>query len=433
MVFEISILFVLFMILLLVGVPVIFALGLPSLVYLFFMQHGHTPIEFIPHVMTMPLFNFVLIAVPAFLLSGRMMNAAGVTERLYTLAIALVGRFRGGLAYANVLASVIFTAMSGTAVGDAGGLGPVQMRMMTKAGYRPVFSAGLSASSSVLGPIFPPSVAMVVLGASAELSIGRLFLAGVVPGFIMATALFINVGIRARLTEEGKSWPVEAVPLRQVPVSVGRAILPILTPFIIVGGIMTGLVTPTEAAIVAINYSILLGIIYRELSFKKFITTMTDTVVTTGVLVALIAVAGFFTWIVTQMGLPGVISNLLSPLADFSPGLTMLVLAITLLVIGMFLDTTAAILMTAPVLFPIITAAGLDPIHFGIVMIVSLIIGIITPPFGICVFVMSDVAKLPVKDVQKESLRYLPAMLIVLLIVSLFPGLTLWLPNTLMG
>ena len=431
--FEIFILFALFMVLLLAGVPVAYSLGLPSLVYFFFMQHGNTPVEFIPHTMTMPLFNFVLIALPAFLLSGRMMNSSGVTARLYALAISLVGRFRGGLAYANVVASVIFTSMSGTAVGDAGGLGPVQMKMMTKAGYRPVFSAGLSASSSVLGAIFPPSVAMVILGATAEISIGRLFLAGIIPGFIMAGALLVNVALRARLTEEGKSWPVEVVPLKRIPVDIGRAFLPIMTPVIIVGGIMSGLVTPTEAAVLAINYSILLGIFYRELTFKKFISTMTDTVVTTGVFMFLIAVAGFFTWIVTQMGLPMIIADTLDPLTAYSPALTMLILAVACLLIGLFLDTTAAILMTAPILMPIVHAAGLDPVHFGVVMIVSFITGIITPPFGICVFVMSDVAKLPVKDVQRESLRYLPVMIIAILLIVLLPDVVLFLPNLLMG
>jgi len=362
-----------------------------------------------------------------------MMNSAGVTERIYKLAIALVGRFRGGLAFANVLASVMFTAMSGTAVGDAGGLGPVQMKMMNKAGYRSTFSAALSASSSVLGPIFPPSVVMVVLAATADLSVGRLFLAGVVPGFIMAGALFVRVAAMARFTDEGNAWPVETVPLKEIPPILGKTVLPLLTPLIILVGIMSGTFTPTEAAIVAVAYATMLGIIFRELNFRKFIETMVDTVVTCGVLLFLIGAAGFFTWVITTMGLPSIIANFLVPLAEFGPGVAVLVLSFMLLVIGMFLDTTAAILMTAPILFPITNAIGIDPIHFGIVMIVSYVIGIITPPFGICVFVMSDVAKLPVKDVQKEALRYLPVMIIVLVVISLFPRTVLWLPNLLMG
>jgi len=430
---EIFVLFALFVLLMFAGVPVAYAMGLPSIVYFFFMQAGNTPIEFIPHTMTSPLFNFVLIALPAFLLSGRVMNSSGVTVRLYALAISLVGRFRGGLAYANIVASIIFSSMSGTAVGDAGGLGPVQMKMMTQAGYRKEFSAGISASSSVLGAIFPPSVAMVILGATAEISIGRLFLAGIFPGFIMAGALLANVFYQARFTEEGKAWPVEVVPLKRIPVDLGKAIGPILTPVIIVGGIVSGLVTPTEAAVLAIVYSILLGIIYRELTFKTFFATLADSAVTTGVFMFIIAVAGFFTWTVTQMGLPMLITNALSPLAEFSPSLTMLVLAAFFVFMGMFLDTTAAILLLTPTLMPIVNAVGLDPVHFGAVMVVALITGIVTPPMGICVFVMSDVARLPVKDVQKESMRYLPAMFIALLIIIFARDLVLFLPNLLMG
>ena len=430
---EIIIIFVLFMFLLLVGTPVAFALALPSLFYFFFMQDGHTPLVFIPHAMTMSLTSFILIAVPAFILSGRMMNSAGVTDRIFKLAIGFVGRFRGGLAYANVLASMMFTAMSGTAVGDAGGLGPIQMKMMTKAGYRPAYSAALSASSSVLGPIFPPSVVMVVLAATVELSVGRLFLGGVIPGLIMGVALLINVFIKSRFSEEGRSWPVEAVSLREVRGSIAKAILPIFTPLIILGGIMFGIFTPTEAAIVAVAYATLLGIIFGELNLKRFIETMVDTVITCGVLLFLIGTAGFFTWVITVMGLPRILADFLVPLAEIGPGMTMFVMAVVFLVIGMFLDTTAAILMTAPILFPIASAAGIDSVHFGVVMIVALVTGIITPPFGICVFVMSDVAKLPVKVVQKEAIRYLPVMLIVLAIISLFPGVVLWLPNLLMG
>ena len=433
MALEILILFGLFMILLFAGVPVAYALGIPSMFYFFFMQAGNTPIEFMPHTMTSPLFNFVLIALPAFLLSGRMMNSAGVTTRLYDLAIAFVGRFRGGLAYANVVASIIFASMSGTAVGDAGGLGQVQMKMMTQAGYRKAFSAGISSSSSVLGAMIPPSVAMVILGATAEISIGRLFLAGIVPGFLMALALMVNIFIRAHTTPEGKAWPVEKVPLKRIPLDMKRAFLPMMTPVIIVGGIIFGLVTPTEAAVLAICYSIILGIFYRELTVKIFINTIADTAVTAGVFMFMIAVAGFFTWIITQMGLPMLVAGALAPLAEFSPSLVMLILALILLFFGLFLDTTAAILLLTPTLMPVVHQAGLDPVHFGVVMVTALITGIVTPPFGICLFVMADVAELPVKDVTKESVRYLPAMFIALLIIIFGRDLILFIPNLLMG
>ena len=417
----------LFLLFLFAGAPVVFALGLPAMFYFFI--DGTMPVEFLAHSMTSPLFNFVLIALPAFLLSGRMMNSSGVTNRLFDFAIAVVGRFRGGLAHANVVASMMFASMSGTAVGDAGGLGQVELSMMKKAGYKVDFSAGVTAASSVLGPIIPPSVAMVVLGATAEISIGRLFMGGIIPGIMMAVALMVYIAVRAHTTDEGRSWPVTKVPVREIPKITLKALLPMLTPVIIIGGISFGVVTPTEAAVIAIDYAIILGLFYKELSWKVLWETLSDTVTTTGTFMFIIAIAGFFTWIVTKEGLPTMISQFLTPIVGSSQLVGMLVLAAFFLVIGCFLDTTAAILLVTPTLMPIISSLGIDPVHFGIVMTVALIIGIITPPFGICLFVMADVADISVSRVTKESIRYLPAMFITLLLIIIFPDLVLWLPN----
>jgi len=429
---TIAFLLIAFMVLLLLGVPVVFSLGIPAVFY-FFLQGGNVPIQFMPHAMSSPLFNYVLVALPAFLLMGRMMNSAGITDRLFDASIAIVGRFRGGLAHANVFASMLMSSMSGTAVGDAGGLGYIQMEIMTKAGYRREFSAGISAASPILGPIFPPSVSMVILGATAEISIGRLFLAGVVPGFIMTVALMINVALRAHFTAEGRTWPVERVPFKRGFKACSRAALPMLCPVLIVVSIIKGIVTPTEAAILAINFSILLGLIYRKLTWKKFWKTVEETVVSTGIFMFIIAIAGFFTWIITREGLPQAIRGFLAPLISTSPTVGLLLIALFLLAIGTFMDTTAAILLVAPVMMPIIRGMGVDVIHFGMILIVALMIGIITPPLGICVFVLSDVAQLPVKDVQKEAIRYVPAMVIVLLIVIFFPDIIVWLPNLVFG
>ena len=421
---------VLFLVFLFAGVPVAFALGVPALFYLFV---GDVPMSFVAHSMTSPLKNYVLIALPAFLLSGRMMNSSGVTDRLFKAAQALVGRFRGGLAYTNVVASMMFASMSGTAVGDAGGLGQVEMEMMEKAGYTTKFSAGITACSSVLGPLIPPSVAMVVLGATAEINISHLFMGGFIPGIIMAVALLINIFMRAKFTVEGQTWPINKVGGRDAIFALLRGIPPMLTPIIVIGGISFGVVTPTEAAVLAIDYSIILGLIYHELNLKTFWRTLTDTVESAGTFMIIIAIAGFFTWIVTREGLPGMISSFLTPIVNSSPVLGMLVLGALFLVLGCFLDTTAAILLITPVLMPIVRQLGLDPIHFGVVMVVGLIIGIITPPFGICLFVMSNVANLPVKTVTIECLKYLPAMIIVFILIILIPQLSTWLPNLLFG
>lgn len=415
-----------FLVFLFVGVPIAFCLSIPGLLY-FFMTPG-LDISFIPHTISSPLFNFVMIALPAFLLSGRMMNGTGITNRLFDASLAIVGRLRGGLAYTTVVSSMLFASMSGTAVGDAGGIGQVQMQMMGRAGYKKDFAAGITAASSILGPLIPPSVAMVILGASSGISIGKLFLGGLIPGVLMAGGLMVYVACRAHLGD-GRVWPVNKVPVKEIPGSLGRAFLPILTPVIIIGGISWGIVTPTEAAVIAIDYAIILGIIYKELTFKVFLEILEETVATSGTFMFIVACAGFFTLILTKEGLPQLIYGILAPIVLYDATLAMLVICGVLFVVGCFIDTTAAILLVTPILMPIVNQMGLDPIHFGVVMVTALMTGIITPPFGICLFVLSDVSKLPVSVVTKEAVKYLPTMVIVTIMVVLFPAMSTWLPK----
>ncbi len=430
--FDITVLVITFLILLFLGVPVAFALGVPGLVYLA-MQGGSVSIVNLAHSMTTPLYTYVLIALPAFLLSGRMMNSGGVTSRLFDAALALVGRFKGGLAYANVVASMLFASMSGTAVGDTGGLGAIEMKMMDEAGYKKSFSAGITASSSVIGPLIPPSVAMVVLGSSAGVSTGKLFLGGLIPGIVMGLALMVSIFVQARTTKEGQNWPTYVIPAQEIPKKLLKAIPALMSPVIIIGGITSGFFTPTEAAVISIDYSILLGIVYKELTWKSFIQAIKDTVETAGTFMLIIAIAGFFTWIVTKLGLATVLQNLLMPMYSVGPLLVVFVLALILVIIGCFMDTTAAILLVTPIFFPIINNMGIDPVYFGVMMTVALISGIVTPPFGICLFVMADVSGLPVSAVTKECAKYLPAMFAVLVLIILIPGLSTWLPGLIYG
>lgn len=422
---------VLFLVFLFLGVPVVFSMAFPTVLYFLF-NGAEMPIQFLAHQVTNPLMNYVLIALPAFLLSGRMMNGTGVTTRLFELARALVGRFRGGLVYTNVLASMMFASMSGTAVGDAGGLGAIEMEMMNKAGYKKEVSAGVSAASSVLGPIIPPSVNMIIVGATASISVGQMFMGGVIPGIIMAIALMVNVFWRAHFGD-GRQWPIDKVGGKQTLHAVIQGILPMLCPLIIIGGINMGIVTPTEAAIAAIDYAIILGIVYREVSFKSLWQTFEESLVMAGTFMFITAVAGSFTWVLTREGLPQMLEAVMAPIVGQSQFVGLLLIALFLLVVGCFLDTTAAILMVTPLLMPVVTSIGIDPVLFGIVEVVALIIGIITPPFGICLFVMSDVAKIPVGAVTKESLRYLPAMLVTLFLIIAIPDLVLWLPRVIYG
>lgn len=425
---SIAVLVITFLILLFLGVPVAFALGVPGLVYLA-MQGGSVSIVNLPHSMTTPLTSYVLIALPAFLLSGRMMNSGGVTSRLFDAALALVGRFRGGLAYANVVASMLFASMSGTAVGDTGGLGAIEMNMMDEAGYEKKFSAGITACSSIIGPLIPPSVAMVVLGSSAGVSTGKLFMGGLIPGIVMGLALMISIYVQVHFTSREKQWPTYVIPAKEIPIKLLKAVPSLFCPLIIIGGITTGFFTPTEAAVISIDYAIILGIVYKELTWKSFIGAIKDTVETAGEFMLIIAIAGFFTWIITKVGLATVLQNMLQPLYNAGPVFVVLVLGIILVVIGCFMDTTAAILLVTPIFYPIINSMGIDPVYFGVMMTVALISGIVTPPFGICLFVMADVSGLSVSTITKECAKYLPAMFLVLLLIILFPQLSTWLPN----
>lgn len=323
--------------------------------------------------------------------------------------------------------------MSGTAVGDAGGLGAIEIDMMDRAGYKKEVTAGVTAASSVLGPIIPPSVNMVIVGATASISVGKLFMGGIIPGAIMAIALMANIFIRAHFTEEGRSWPVEVVKGKDVGSALLHGILPMCCPLIIIGGINFGIFTPTEAAIAAIDYAIVLGVFYREVSFRSIWQTLRETIASAGTFMYIIAVAGFYTWILTREGLPQVLTSLLAPIANNSQTVGLLLIAGFLLIAGCFLDTTAAILMVTPILMPVVNVLGINPVVFGVMLVVALIIGIITPPFGICLFVVADVAKVPVGAVTKESIRYLPAMIIALLLIIFFPDLITWLPTLVYG
>lgn len=424
---TIAILLAAFILLLVLGVPVAFSLGLP--IILFFLFNPEINSAFVAQRITAPLFTYVLLALPAFLLSGRMMNQTGVTTRLLNLAVALVGRFRGGLAYANALASMFFAAMSGTAVGDAGGLGLVEIKMMKDAGYDLDHSVGITAASSILGPIIPPSVQMVIFGATAQVSIGTFFIAGIIPGVLMTLGLMVNVWFLVNVSGKNSPWPVTKVDFKTFIKALYKSILPMMAPVIIVGGIISGIVTPTEAAIACIVYAALLGVIFKELTFKKLWVCLEETVVMTGVFMFIVGVAGFFTWMLTREGLPIVISQGIRGIVGDNATGALFVIAIVLIIAGTILDTTPAILLIIPTLIPVVNALNIDIIHFSMVALVALLIGIITPPYGICLFVTSNVAGISVERVTKATVKYIPSMLIVLVLLILFPQITSWLPG----
>lgn len=428
---HIVIMFVAFLVLMFLGVPVVLSLGFSTLLWFLFMNPG-IPVTAAAQSMMSQLISFSLIAMPGFLFVGRMMNTTGVTDRLFRFSVAVVGRLRGGLAHANCLASMLFASMSGNAVADAGGLGLVEMTVMKKAGYKPDFSAGITAASSILGPIIPPSNIMILVGSISQISVAALFYAGVIPGVILGLALMGQVALRAYFTEEGKTWPVTRVPLREALKTIPEAIPALFTFIIILGAINGGVCTPTEAAVLAVWWSVILGICYRKLTWKNLWETLSDTVRAAGQFMLIMSVASFFSWIVTFEGLPQAIQGMLGALAGQSQVLMFIICVIVFVIVGCFIDTGSAALLLTPIVLPAVTALGIDPIHFAIVMIISLIIGAITPPFGLCLFVVADVNDLLVKDVTREAVKYLPAMILTVLLVIIFPGLATWLPRVLL-
>ncbi len=419
-----------FIVLLFLGVPVAFSLGFPALLYIIF--YLGTTITFLPQTILAPVQSFTLLALPCFLLAGRLMNTAGITTRLLRFSVAVFGRVKGGLAYANSLASMIFASMSGTAIGDAGGIGYVLFKMMERSGYKRDFAAGITAGTSVVGPIIPPSAAMVILGAVSQISVGRLFLSGVVPGIVMVGLIMLTIYGLSVYTKDGRDWPVEKLPFKEVTKSFMLALFPLLTPVIILGGIILGIVTPTEAAVLAINYAVLLGLFYQELSFKNIWETLESAVVTTGTFMLIISIAGLFTWMLTREGLTRILTDMIMGYVGYGDTYLIAIIALMLIFLGMVLDTTAAIMIICPILFPIIRLTDIDPVHFGLVTIIALVIGIITPPYGIVLFVVSEVSGVPVSSVTKHAIRFVPAMVITLIIVIVFPKLSLWLPNLIM-
>lgn len=428
---NILIIFGIFLVLLFLGIPVVFSLGASSLVWL--IMNPSMPITVASQNMMSQLLSFTLIAMPGFLFVGRMMNTSGVTDRLLRVSVAIVGRFRGGLAHANAFASMLFASMSGNAVADAGGLGLVEMTMMKKAGYDPAFSSGITAASSILGPIIPPSSIMVLVGSIAQISVASLFYGGILPGVLMCGAMMGLIALRAAFTKEGRRWPKTKIPWREAIKTIPQAIPPLMTFVIIIGSIMGGVCTPTEAAVLAVWWSIILGVCYKKLTWKSLWKTLEETVRTAGVFMIIMSVASFFAWIVTIEGLPQALQNILGALAGQSQTLMFLVCTIIFLIIGLFMDTGSAALLLTPIVLPAVTSLGIDPVHFALVMIIALIIGAITPPFGLCLFVVADVGNVPVKDVTREALKYLPAMLVTLFLVIVLPQLVTWLPKVLLN
>jgi C4-dicarboxylate transporter DctM subunit len=415
--------------LMLLGVPVAVAMGLTAaLAYIFKGQ------EFILTMAAQRMYSsttaFTLLAIPFFILAGNLMNSGGITQRVFRFALALVGHLRGGLGHVNVVASMIFSGMSGAAVADAAGLGLIEIDAMKKSGYSPQFSAAVTAASATIGPVIPPSIPFVIYGSITGVSVGKLFLAGCLPGVLMGIAMMIGVFFVSR----ARNYPREPrASLAELLRSFKEAALALGTPVIIIGGILGGFFTPTEAAVVASVYAIFLGlVVYKELTIKDLPKIFWDSLLHTIRVMFIIAAAGFFGWFIIHQRVPEQIINALTALALDRWGLLFIIIFI-LLVLGCFMEGIAVLVITIPIFMPLIERYDINPVYFGVIMTLCSMIGLLTPPVGMVLYAVSSISGVPLGPLTQEMWPYLVGIFIVLLIMTFLPGFTLWLPNLLMG
>ena len=458
---------IIFLLLMSGGIPVAIAMAGSSLLYIWWT--GTLPSFVVIHRMVSGIDSFPLLAVPFFILAGNLMNNAGITNRIYNYALALVGWMKGGLGHVNVVGSVIFSGMSGTAIADAAGLGTIEIKAMTDHGYSKEFAVGVTAASATLGPIIPPSLPFVIYGMMANVSIGALFLAGILPGLLMAGLMMLTVAYYAHKNGWGADikfeWPrvlkalvetavVIAWPLviwllvekaglpAQATVFAGlvvlfaadkffdfQAVLPVMTPVLLIGGMVTGIFTPTEGAIAACLWAMVLGFAwYRTLDWKMFVKVSLDTVETTATVLFIVAAASIFGWMLTATGVTAAISEWVLGFTQ-EQWVFLLLANLLMLFVGCFLEPTAAITILVPILVPICQSLGIDLVHFGLVMVLNLMIGLLHPPMGMVLFVLARIAKLSVERTTIAILPWLVPLLASLVIITYVPKLVLWLPR----
>lgn len=409
-----------------IGLPVAVTLGLSSIAYLLF---ADIPLVVIPQKMYAGMDSFVLLCIPGFILAGNLMNSGGITERIIRFANALVGWMRGGLAQANIAASMLFGGISGTAVADVASVGGMMIPGMKKVGYPADFSAAVTAASSTVGPMIPPSVPMIIVGSLSGISVGKLFLAGAVPGVLMGLAMMVTTYFIAKR----KNFPREPWQgRRELFRSFGGAIWAIAMTAMIVGGLLIGITTPTETAIVACLYAVVVGIfVYRELPVKRIPKIIIDSAISSAGILVLVGTANVFGWILVAERIPQMLVGSVLSITD-NKYVIIILINLLLLFVGMFMETIAALIILFVPLLALATSVGIDPLHFACFAVLNLMIGLTTPPVGVCLFVASNIARLPLSPVIRAIIPYIITNIIVLLLVSYIAPLATWLPNFLM-
>jgi len=419
----IALLFGSFALCLILGVPVALSLGLSSATYIL---AAGLPLVVIPQKMYAGMDVFVLLCIPGFVLAGSLMNAGGITDQITRFSSALVGHIRGGLGLANVTGSMLFSGISGTAVADTASIGAVMIPGMQKAGYDAGFSAAITAASSTVGPIIPPSVPMIIVGTLTGLSVGRLFLAGAVPGVLLGVAMMLTCYILA----VKRGYPFSPWPgLGELARSFGGAFWALLMTFLVLYGIVGGLFTPTEAAVVSALYALLVGLlIYRGLTPRQVPRLVIDSAVGSASIILLVGFANVFGWILTSERIPQAIAAALLELSS-NKYVIILMINVLLLVVGTFMETIAALIILLPPLLVVAGQVGIDPVHFATFAVLNLMIGLSTPPVGVCLFVAANIARISLATITRAILPFLLCNLVVLLLVSYIPTLSLWLPG----
>jgi tripartite ATP-independent transporter DctM subunit len=419
------VLFLLFFLLIAIGFPVAVAIGLSAIVSL--KIYGY-PLIVIAQKMVTGIDSFTFIAIPLFILAGELMNVGKITDKIFNFAKAIVGWIPGGLGHANVVASVIFAGMSGSAIADAGGLGTVELKAMRDSGFDDDFSSAVTAASSTIGPIFPPSIPFVIYGGIASVSIGKLFLGGVVPGLAMMVALMIMIFFYALKN----NYPKTRFSLRKLGVEFVRSIIPLLTPVIILSGFVIGLFTPTEASAVAVFYALLVGgLLYHEISLKKFMEALKNTAMSSANVIFIIGTATLFSFILTNEGFTRLIADSLFSISE-NPIVLLLIINLVLFLLGMIMEPGAILIMLLPILLPIVEQLALDYVYFGVMMILNLMIGQVTPPFGMCLFTISQVGGVSLDRLSRAIIPFIFPLVFVLLLTLFIPEMITWLPDLLM-
>lgn len=425
------VIFVLLIGLILLGLPVFISLGVTAVITFLSLGKGLILLA-LPLKMFTATTSFPLLAIPFFILAGNLMNTGGITTRLFRFARACVGHIWGGLGQVNVVASMIFSGMSGAAVADAAGLGQMELKAMADQGYDKKFSAAITAASSTIGPVIPPSIPFVIYASLTEVSVRRLFLAGCVPGVLMGLAMMVAVFVISKK----RNYPrEERASFKEVAESGLYSIIPMGTIFIILGGIFFGFFTPTEASVVATLYALIVGMaVYKEIKLKDLPRIVWDALKHTIRVMIIIAAAGFFKYLMLHQKIPHQVITAMTSIST-NPAIIMSIIIFILLLLGCFLEGIAVLLITIPIFLPIITSPdiGMSVIQFGVIMTLASMIGLLTPPVGMCLYAVSGISGVSVGKLSRELWPYLLGIFIVLVLITIFPAISLWLPNLVMG